>query len=371
MRSQSSSGHVRKVAVDSDTSTAAKRRRFWSSARLNKLRPALSRRLSARRFLPTSLFWRVFLVNATLVTAGVVVLAVAPQLTVSAPATPRQLAMLAVGLGVLLLANVLLLRVSLRPLQRLTRMMPRVDLLQPGDRLEVAGARELNVLLSTFNAMLERLEDERRTSSSRVVGREEEERRRLASELHDQVGQGLTALLLQLKATLDEAPEPLRSQLLEAQTIARKNLDEVRRIARRLRPSVLDDLGLPYALASLTDVVEEQAEIVVRRQIDTSTLRLTAAVELAVYRIAQEALTNAVRHAQASWIELDLETTEDGRHVRLAVRDNGRGMIYAPDAEGGGIRGMRERALAAEGDLAITTRLGGGTSVTLTVPRTS
>jgi two-component system sensor histidine kinase UhpB len=313
-----------------------------------------------------SLFWRVFLVNATLVTAAVVALAASP-LTVSDPVTARQLVLLASGLALVLVANVLLLRVSLLPLRRLTLLMHRIDLLRPGERLEAGGARELEVVQAAFNEMLERLERERRTSSSRSVDREEEERRRLASELHDQVGQGLTALLLQLRSVLAEAPEPLRQDLLAAQEIARENLDEVRRIARRLRPTVLDDLGLPYALLSLADAAEEQAGPILLRRVETSVPRLSTPAELAVYRIAQEALTNALRHAGARRVTFALEGA-DGRRVRLEISDDGRGMIYAEDVEGGGIRGMRERALAVGAELSIVSRPGGGTSVVLTVP---
>lgn len=315
---------------------------------------------------PASLFWRVFLVNAMLAIAGVVLLAVTP-LTVSDPVTTRQALMLAAGLSVLLLANVLLLRISLRPLRRLTQLMRRIDLLKPGERLEVFGARELNVLLAAFNDMLERLEQERRLSSSRSVDREEEEKRRLASELHDQVGQGLTALLLQLKGALIEAPEPLRGELLEAQGIARTNLDEVRRIARRLRPTVLDDLGLPYALLALADAAEDHSGVEIERRIDTAAPRVGEGAELALYRIAQEALTNAVRHAAARRVELTLDAA-GASALRLAVCDDGRGMIYAANVEGGGIRGMRERALAVGADLTFDTRPGGGTRVTVTVP---
>jgi two-component system, NarL family, sensor histidine kinase UhpB len=329
---------------------------------------ALARaRLMTRLLRPASLFWRVFLVNASLVTAAVVLLALTP-LTIKKPTSLHQLALLALGLGVWLVANALLLRISLRPLQRLTQLMQQIDLLRPGGRLAVAGARELNVVLSTFNDMLERLERERRMSSSRSVGREEEERRRLASELHDQVGQGLTALLLQLKTVLVDAPEPLRAGLVEAQAIARGNLDEVRRIARRLRPTVLDDLGLPYALLALADAAEEQADLLVVRRVDASAPHVSQSAELVLYRIAQEALTNILRHADASRMELVLEASEDGDRVQLTIHDNGRGMLFAGDVERGGIRGMRERALAADAQLSITTRPGGGTSVIVSVP---
>jgi len=316
---------------------------------------------------PVSLFWRVFLVNASLVTVAVILLAITP-LTVSDPVTARQLSVLALGLGCLLVANFLLLRMSLLPLQRLRHLMDRIDLLQPGERLEVAGARELNAVSSAFNRMLIRLERERQLSSSRAVGREEEQRRRLASELHDQVGQGLTAVLLQLKSAIAESPSPVRPELLEAQRITRENLEEVRRIARRLRPAALDDLGLPYALLALADAVAEQDGPEIVRHVDTSMARLPEEVELAIYRVAQEALTNVTRHAGASTINIALGAEASSDQVTLVVDDDGRGMIYVADVEGGGIRGMRERALAVGGRLSFSSRPGGGTRVMLTVP---
>jgi two-component system, NarL family, sensor histidine kinase UhpB len=323
--------------------------------------------IKLRRLSPASLFWRVFLVNAVLVTAAVFLLAVTP-LTVSDPATTSQLLYLSLGLIVLLAANVALLRVSLQPLQRLTQLMGRIDLLQPGDRLEVSGARELNLVSSGFNDMLDRLEQERQVSSSRSLGREEEERRRLAGELHDQLGQGMTALLLQLKTVMDEAPQRLRGELMEAQTIARGNLDEVRRIARRLRPTVLDDLGLAYALLALADAAQEQTEISIVRRVDAETPQVSEAAELVLYRIAQESLTNAIRHASASQVELVFGVIDAGRTVELAVHDDGRGMLYATGVEGGGIRGMRERALTIGAELVISSRAGSGTSITVKVP---
>lgn len=317
------------------------------------------------RLSPRSLFWRVFIVNAVLVTVAVVVLAASP-ITVSNPTTRRQLVVLAVGLALLLSANFLLLRISLRPLERLTTLMHRIDLLRPGSRLDVSGAHELRGLQRAFNEMLERLETERRTASTRAVARDEAERRRVSRELHDQVGQGLTALLLQLRTALAQAPEPVRATLLEAQAIARENLDEVRRIARRLRPTMLDDLGLTSALRSLADAVDTDAgpEIVCR--IDENLPAVPDDVELALYRIAQEALTNALRHAGATRIELTYRQAR-GEELVLAIQDDGRGMIYAPDVEFGGIRGMRERAVAAGAELVLTTRPGQGTMVSVAV----
>lgn len=320
-----------------------------------------------RRLSPSSLFWRVFAVNAALLIVATVVLAVSPA-TVSFPVKRNQALVLALGLLAILAANAVLLRISLAPLRDLAKLMRRIDLLRPGQRLDVEGARELRAVVGTFNQMLDRLEFERRSSSTRVVGSLEEERRRIAAELHDEVGQGLTALLLQLKDVVEEAPSSLEPGLAQAQALARENLDEVRRIARQLRPTVLDDLGLAYALQALVDVFDASAEIEFVRRIDVDALRLAMEVELALYRIAQEALTNAVHHSDASRVTVGLEMVERGSRVRLSVRDDGRGMIYAADLESGGVRGMRERALAVEVELGIETRPGEGMSVVATGP---
>jgi two-component system, NarL family, sensor histidine kinase UhpB len=131
---------------------------------------------------------------------------------------------------------------------------------------------------------------------------------------------------------------------------------------------VLDDLGLPYALLALADAAEEQTDLVVVRRVDASTPAVSEAAELVLYRIAQEAVTNTLRHADASRLELVLESSEDHTRVHLTIHDNGRGMLFAADVERGGIRGMRERALTADAQLSIATRPGGGTTVFVSVP---
>jgi two-component system sensor histidine kinase UhpB len=324
-----------------------------------------ARRRRPRR-LPLSLFWRVFVLNAALLIGAGVVLAVSPA-TISFPVRPHQLFVLTIGLVVLLVANALLLRISLAPLRELARLMRRIDLLMPGERLDEGGAGELRTVIGTFNEMLARLEWERRSSSSRTVGGQEEERRQIARELHDEVGQGLTAVLLQLKTLAADAPDTLQPGLANAQTVVRGNLDEVRRIARQLRPTVLDDLGLAYAVHSLLDVFEETGPLTIEREIMLEMPTLPPAVELALFRIAQESLTNVLRHANATRVTVALRAIADER-IELVVSDNGRGMVYAADLEGGGIRGMRERTLAVDARLQIRSQPGKGTDVSVTVP---
>lgn len=212
--------------------------------------------------------------------------------------------------------------------------------------------------------MLDRLEAERATSSARALGAQEAERRRVAQELHDEVGQTLTAVLLELKRVTGHAPEPLREELTHVQEITRGSLDEIRRIARRLRPGVLEELGLVSALTALTTETPTPKGLTIRRQTEKDLPPLGEEAELVVYRIAQEAVTNTVRHAGATLLELSLRRSPGG--VELRIRDDGRGLGDAP--EGAGLRGMRERALLIGATLTLGTGAEGGTDVRLDVP---
>jgi two-component system sensor histidine kinase UhpB len=213
--------------------------------------------------------------------------------------------------------------------------------------------------------MLDRLELERSTSNARALAAQESERHRIAQELHDEVGQGLTAVLLGLKRASDRAPEELRSELDSVLEIARTSLDEVRDVARRLRPGVLEDLGLLSALAALATDFSSNTGVHVRRGFAPGLPDLEPDTELVVYRVAQEALTNIARHADAGLVQISLAAHGSGGVV-LQVSDDGRGLHES--AEGTGIRGMRERALLVGADLTVRGRVGGGTEVQLVVP---
>ncbi|PNG16396.1 sensor histidine kinase [Streptomyces cahuitamycinicus] len=310
-----------------------------------------------------SLFWRIFALNAVVLGAATALLLLAP-VTVSVPVLLTEAVILVGGLAVMLVANAALLRFGLAPLDRLTKLMATVDLLRPGQRLPASGGGGVAELIRTFNAMLERLEQERAASSARALLAQEAERRRIAQELHDEVGQSMTAILLGLKRCADDAPEPQRAELQELQEITRESLDEVRRLVRRLRPGVLDDLGLVSALTSLSEDFAAHTGLLVTRRFDADLPPLDRETELVLYRIAQESLTNVARHADAGRVTVALRRADDG--VVLTVTDDGSG-IEAP-REGAGIRGMRERALLVEGILEITPAPRSGTRVQLTAP---
>lgn len=309
------------------------------------------------------MFWQVCLTNGVLFVLGTAALALSPA-KVSSEVLLSEAVVLLVGLTVLITVNALLLRPSLAPLDRLTGLMGSVDLLQPGQRLEESGSGTVARVVSGFNAMLGRLERERSESVARALSAQEAERTRIAQELHDEVGQSLTALLLGLDRASGRAPGRLQPELRALQETTRTTLDEVRRVAQGLRPGVLEDLGLVSALAELTGDFQERAGVLVERDVEPGFPALEHEVELVLYRVAQEALTNAARHAGAATVRVSL-TRREGRVV-LRVTDDGRGLGTAQD--GAGIRGMRERALLVGADLTLGGQLGGGTEVRLVLP---
>ncbi|MDX3240087.1 HAMP domain-containing sensor histidine kinase [Streptomyces sp. ME03-5709C] len=309
-----------------------------------------------------SLYWRIFLLNGA-VLVGAAVLLLGP-VTVSTPVLLAEALVLGVGLVAMLVANALLLRIGLAPLQRLSRAMNSADLLRPGSRPAVTGSGEVATLITTFNTMLDRLEAERATTSARVLAALEAERQRLARELHDEVGQTLTAVVLQLGRSADLAPAPLREDLRQVQETTRAGLDEIRRIARRLRPGVLEELGLHSALRALAGEFTTP-ELTVVDHSGPALPALDHETELVLYRVAQEAVTNAARHSGADRVEIHVGAAPGGG-AQLLVRDNGKGIGDVP--EGAGIRGMRERALLIGAVLTVGAAPGGGTEVSLRVP---
>ena len=325
----------------------------------------MSRPRASTRYV--SLSWRVFAVNAAvLVLSGAVAVVAFSPGTVSSPVVTKELVIVVVGLLLMLAVNRLLLARELAPLERVTAAMRRADPLSPGQRVPAPGRpSEASDLAVAFNAMAERLEDERRSSTRRVLGAQEGERTRIARELHDEIGQQLTALLLRLTAARRFADPDLEPVIVEAHGLARGALDDVRRVARELRPEALDDLGLASALAALAERLGRQAELRVEHELQPVLPPLTAEEELVVYRIAQEALTNVVRHAGCGRAELALRTTGDA--LVLDVRDRGQG-FDAASVTANGLLGMRERALLIGARLEVRSRPGDGTVVRLALP---
>ena len=309
------------------------------------------------------IFWRVFAVNAGLLALIAVLLLVSP-VEISYPIKPIQALIVLVGLAITLVANILLLRRAVAPLERLVERMDRVDLLRPGQRLKVSRDDEVGRVVRAFNQMLDRLESERQRSGRRVLAAQEAERLGIARDLHDEVGQLLTGVLLHLDSSTGGAPEH-RDEIEEAKRAVRRALDEVRRISRELRPEMLEDLGLVSALTELSTSFDRVSGVRVERQLDTSLPKLEPETELAVYRIAQESLTNVARHSNAGRVTVALEGDLDS--VILRIVDDGRGFEGGMPQEHGGLRSMRERALLVDGALAVRESSRGGVEVRLEV----
>jgi len=275
---------------------------------------------------------------------------------------------LIVSLIVVTLINVLMVRRVVAPLQDLTELARRVDLENPGARIPGASrGSEAGELAMTFNEMLDRLERDREATARRVLAAHEAERLRVAQELHDEVGQTLTAVLLQLSRVQGKLPAELSGELDEAQQAARASLEDVRRIATELRPETLDELGLASALAALSDSFGARAGVTVERDIQLESTDLSREAELVVYRVAQEALTNVARHSRSDRAKLSL--SGGAGYLTLTVRDFGPGAEEHQLRAGNGMRGMRERALLVGARLSIgRPRSGPGTEVRLQVP---
>jgi two-component system sensor histidine kinase UhpB len=314
--------------------------------------------------LPMSLFLRVLLANAVVLAIITLLLLFSP-IEISYPVTNTQAVILVTGFLVSVIVSLVLLRGVVAPLRRLTETMRSVEPLQPGRRLAIRGAdADVKALTTAFNDMLDRLEDERRESGRKALLAQETERQRIARELHDEVGQVLTGVVLQLEHTARGTGEHDAAQLEAAREAVRHSLEEVRRIARELRPEVLDDLGLQSALRSLCTAAAAHQDLRIERRLELVD-EVSPEVELVVYRVAQESLTNVMRHAGAEEVLVALEHVGGG--LRLVVRDDGRGV--PPDANGGaGIAGMQERALHVGGRLTVSSLPAGGTEVRLDVP---
>jgi two-component system sensor histidine kinase UhpB len=314
-----------------------------------------------------SLLWRVFLANVLVLLVALALLTFSP-IEVDYPIKFSQFLLLFVGFVVLVTMNLVLMRRVLAPLLRLTEVMSSIDPDTPGTRLAAEDPRssEGRALAHAFNSMLDRLETARREAARTALEAQESERLRVAQELHDEVGQTLTAVTIQAERASEGNPADATQALRDVANSVRDSLDEVRRIARELRPEALDDLGLVNALIALSNRLDRQDGPRIERDLQGTLPPLPPEVELVLYRVAQESLTNAVRHANARSISLWLQG--DAESVALRVRDDGQGMPRELPSGTSGIAGMRERAILVDARFSIESVPRRGTEVRLRIP---
>ncbi|HEX5956021.1 MAG TPA: sensor histidine kinase [Solirubrobacterales bacterium] len=316
------------------------------------------------------LLTQVLVVNLLLIVAAVVAAVIAANPDGSLSDTPEAGLVLGFAIALTIVLNAFLLQRRIKPLEDLVDRMERADLSRPGANLKLtetpAGPEEVARLHHAFVRMLERLEAERRRASSAALDAQEEERARIARDLHDEVNQSLTGLLLRLEAMREKAPPELAVALAEVRTLANQALQELLALARQLRPTALDDLGLKAALAGHVAAVGRQSGIETSFESEGDIASVPQDVQVVAYRVAQEALSNAVRHSGAAHLNVRLER-EDGS-VELSVADDGRGFTFEQASRGLGLAGMRERALLVNGELQVESRPQVGTKVRLLVP---
>lgn len=310
------------------------------------------------------LWWRVVTVNMLIFLGGTAVFAFGPRAIWRDRALTEGVVFL-FGLLLMTVANLFVVRSMLRPLDTLANRLSTAGATDPSVRLPLPADPVARGLADSVNHLLARIEEGQREAGAAALAGQESERARIAQELHDGVGQSLTAILLDAGFAA-ERERVDAADMARIRDTTRAALEEVRRVARQLRPHVLEDLGLRSALASLTQELFSSGPTHVVRRIDQGLVDLDDGLEVVVFRVAQEALTNVARHAGARTVELRLAADADT--LRLEVLDDGRGV---PDgAEGTGLRGMRERAALVRGSVRVERAAEGGTRVVLEAPMT-
>jgi len=214
---------------------------------------------------------------------------------------------------------------------------------------------------------LQKTEIELHRALRRAVEYQEAERKRISRELHDEIGQALTSILIRLKALQDETDmETIAERVDGLRYLTSESIEELRRLAVDLRPAILDHLGILPALRWYVQQLTEQADLPIQFNGPDKMERLPEAVELVLYRVAQEGLTNAIRHSHAAHIEVILEESPDA--LRLRVVDDGVGFDSQKLDRGLGLLGMRERVELVNGKCGVDTMPGEGTCLWAEIP---
>jgi two-component system sensor histidine kinase UhpB len=346
----------------------------------NLLDPQEKRAISlSERLLRVSLFHKILIANAGLLVLGaaagmVVVRRVPPEISASAAFMAFGMVALTV-LAVGSLIHAYLIGAALSPLRKLEETAHRIEAGDVDARADSSplADREMVRLIRVFNLMLDTLttlRNKERARSARTLRAHEKERFRTSRELYDQLGQTLAGVLVRLRAITDTPDPPLTQDALrEVRAEVHGAMLQLQRVARRLHPPELDDLGLEAAIRAHARTVEQESGLSVEIKLVRPLPPLEPEARLAVFRIVQEALWNSAKHARAKQAEVSLAIS-DGQ-LEVVIHDDGRGFENADadaDREGLGLSGMLDRAVHAGGTLRVNSRPGEGTRVTLVVP---
>lgn len=268
-----------------------------------------------------------------------------------------------------------------RGLAPIDNILKALDGIEQGDyrlRLPQFNLPELSRISDKFNhmaAVLQRSRDENRTLTQRSMAIQEQERRNLAHELHDELGQSISAIKA-VAASINHQDAPDNEQIEQSKKVIlsiTSDMHEVaRQMMRRLRPVVLDELGLVVALQEMIDDWNARNEDMFCRFSHHGDLtELGEAINISLYRIVQESLTNTVRHSGASEVHVEITrdiNTSGADRIRLQIHDNGQGFAIEQTRWGLGLLGMRERAEALNGKFSLFTEPGKGVSIDVMIP---
>lgn len=330
-----------------------------------------------RLLLGIPVFYKVLLANSLIIFVGATGGTwLASQLPTSPYAPTILVIFVTVGWLVSVAFNFVLLQIAFRPLTNLEKVMNRVQVGERSLRAPLTGLDpQADHLASTFNVMLEAIDDANRLRASQILNAQEQERKRIARELHDETSQVLTSLLISLAVLEESITSPqAHERITETRSLAHRTLRAIRDLSTDLRPSALDDLGLLPALRWYIKEYQQKFSIEVDFQPTGLKQRLPADMETALYRIVQEALTNIARHAQAKKACVILK--EETEAIYATITDDGCGFeaeqlqkMPGPGQERGwGLVGMHERANLLDGELVIESYPGKGTVVRACLP---
>jgi two-component system, NarL family, sensor histidine kinase UhpB len=328
------------------------------------------------------LFLKVLVANVFVVLLGVILGTWFTLTFVASPSGVHWAAiavMLVAGFAASVLINAAVLTLALQPLHALEKTVDRVATGDVNARAQHVLFRDPDVerLGDTLNAMLDVLQEHRQQlqkMSEQVLAAQEDERKRIARELHDETAQALTTLLIRLKILEKARSETeVRGQIDELRELTAQTLEAVRKLAVELRPATLDDLGLLAALEAYTESYRSRMPARVTFHADAfedRDGRLPPQIELVLYRVVQEALTNVAKHANARAIRVEL--SRNAHEVVASVADDGEGFkvedMMRSRERGLGLFGMQERLALVRGQLVIDSAPGRGTRVNARVP---
>jgi two-component system sensor histidine kinase UhpB len=315
-----------------------------------------------------SLIGQLTAANVLLVMTTLLAASLATFFDLNVAAQRVQFAIVALLMILTLCVNLWMLQRRFAPLEHLIRQVENIDPAQPRSfEPGPEAADEIERLARSFKRLLDRIEHERRRSGGQVLRAQEKERRRLASDLHDEVNQALTAILLRLEALGQDVPPETAAELTELKRLVNQAMEELLNLARQLRPAALDDHGLVPAIEAQLSRFAERTGMEIKLDTQGEVVGLNEDEQTAIYRIVQEALTNISRHADAKTV--DVQLARGGYGTLLRIKDDGTGFDPRSSENGGlGLEGMAERARVVGGELDVRSSPGAGTSLTVRLP---